>query len=229
MTLQTDRTTVKRLADRGRYQRHEIEAILDEAYLCHVGMVVDGSPMVIPTLHARLGDQLILHGSPASRLLRTATRAEICVTATLVDGFVLARSAFHHSLNFRSVVVIGQAEVVPEGEKAAALDALVDKMVPGRIPFLRPTNDKELRSTSVIRLAVSEASAKVRTGPPGDDEEDYDLPIWAGVVPVVTGYGAPLTDPAMRMALDVPAHVTNFRPAAVDGSVGSSRPGRTWS
>ena len=213
MSIQTERTTVKRLADRGRYEQDQIYAILDEAYLCHVGIVVDGTPIVTPTLHVRVGDHLVLHGSPASRMLRTASTQEICVTATLVDGFVLARSAFHHSINYRSVVVIGWAEVVPETDKAAALDALVDKMVPGRIPSLRPMSAKEVKATSVLRLSISEASAKVRTGPPGDDEEDYDLPIWAGVVPLVTSYGPPVTDPAMRMEIDIPAHVVDFRQA----------------
>lgn len=213
MTVQTDRTTVKRLADRGRYDRETIDAILDEAYVCHVGMVVDGSPVVIPTLHARVGDHLILHGSPASRMLRGATTQEICVTVTLVDGFVLARSAFHHSINYRSVVVLGQAEkVTDEADKAAALDALVEKLTPGRIPFLRAMSDKEVKGTSVIRLPLTEASAKMRSGPPGDDEEDYELPIWAGVVPLVTSYGAPITDPSMRMDVPIPDHVTNFRP-----------------
>jgi uncharacterized protein len=213
VSIQTERTTVKRLADRGRYEQDQIYAILDEAYLCHVGIVVDGTPIVTPTLHVRVGDHLVLHGSPASRMLRTASTQEICVTATLVDGFVLARSAFHHSINYRSVVVIGRAEVVPETDKAAALDALVDKMVPGRIPSLRPMSAEEMKATSVLRLSMSEASAKVRTGPPGDDEEDYDLPIWAGVVPLVTSYGPPVTDPAMRMEVDIPAHVVDFRQA----------------
>ena len=213
MTVQTDRTTVKRLADRGRYERETIDAILDEAYLCHVGVVVDGSPVVIPTLHARIGDHLILHGSPASRMLRSATTQEVCVTVTLIDGFVLARSAFHHSINYRSVVVLGQAEkVTAPDEKAAALDALVEKLAPGRIPSLRPMSEQEVRATTVIRLPITEASAKVRTGPPGDDEEDYELPIWAGVVPVVTSYGQPITDPSMRMEVPVPDHVTRFRP-----------------
>lgn len=212
MTVQTDRTTVKRLADRGRYERETIDAILDEAYLCHVGVVVDGSPVVIPTLHARLGDHLILHGSPASRMLRSATTQEVCVTVTLIDGFVLARSAFHHSINYRSVVVLGQAEkVTAADEKAAALDALVEKLAPGRIPSLRPMSEQEVRATTVIRLPITEASAKVRTGPPGDDEEDYELPIWAGVVPLVTTYGEPITDPSMRMDVPVPDHVTRFR------------------
>ena len=210
--LQSERTTVKRVPERGVYDRETIDAILDEAYLCHVGVIVDDVPIVLPTLHARVDDHLILHGSPAARMLRTAKTQEISVTVTLVDGFVLARSAFHHSMNYRSVMVIGQAEVVPAEEKAALLDALVERLTPGRIPFLRPMSDQEVKATSVLRLPLTEASAKVRTGPPGDDEEDYDLPIWAGVVPVETVYGDPVTDPAMRMDVEIPAHVTNFRP-----------------
>ena len=207
----SDRTTIKRLPERGVYDTESIYSILDEAYICHVGVNVDDVPVVIPTLHARIGDQLILHGSPASKMLRSAKTQEISVTVTLVDGFVLARSAFHHSMNYRSVVVFGRPEVVPDDEKAATLDALVEQLTPGRIPFLRPMSEQEVKSTLVLRLPLTEASAKIRTGPPGDDEEDYDLPIWAGVLPVATTYGEPITDPAMRMEVDVPAHVTKFR------------------
>ncbi len=210
--LQSDRTTVKRIPERGAYDRDTIYAILDEAYLCHVGVVVDDLPVVIPTLHARIDDHLILHGSPASRMLRTAKTQEISVTVTLVDGFVLARSALHHSMNYRSVMVFGQPEVVPDDEKAATLDALVEQLTPGRIPYLRTMTEKEVKATSILRLPLAEASAKVRTGPPGDDEEDYELPIWAGVVPVSTTYGEPETDPAMRMEVEIPDHVTSFRP-----------------
>ena len=211
--LQSDRTTVKRMAERGAYDRDTIYAILDEAYLCHVGVVVDDLPIVIPTLHARVGDDLILHGSPASRMLRTAKTQEISVTVTLVDGFVLARSALHHSMNYRSVMVFGQPEVVPDDEKAATLDALVEQLTPGRLPYLRAMTEKEVKATSILRLPLTEASAKIRTGPPGDDEEDYELPIWAGVVPVTSTYGEPETDPSMRMEVEIPEHVTTFRPA----------------
>ena len=211
MTLQSDRTTVKRMAERGAYDRDTVYSILDEAYLCHVGIVVDDLPIVIPTLHVRVGNDLILHGSPASRMLRTAKTKEICVTVTLVDGFVLARSALHHSMNYRSVTIVGQPEVVPEEEKANVLNRLVERMAPGRIPFLRPMIDKEVRATAVLRLPIEEASAKLRSGPPGDEEEDYELPIWAGVVPVTTTYGQPETDPAMRMEIDIPDHVKAFR------------------
>ncbi|MGI9613246.1 MAG: pyridoxamine 5'-phosphate oxidase family protein [Acidimicrobiales bacterium] len=209
--LQSERTTVKRLSERAAYDRDTIYAILDEAFVCHVGVVVDDVPIVIPTLHVRLGDDLILHGSPASRMLRNAKTQQISVTTTLVDGFVLARSALHHSMNYRSVVVVGQPEVVPAEEKASILDALVERLTPGRLPFLREMTEQEVKATSVLRMPLTEASAKVRTGPPGDDEEDYDLPIWAGVVPVQTVFGEPETDPAMRMDVAVPEHVKNFR------------------
>lgn len=209
--IQPDKTTIKRVPQRAEYDAETIYSILDEAYICNVGVVVDDHPIVIPTLHARIDDQLLLHGSPASRMLRTAKTSEICVSVTLVDGWVLARSAFHHSMNYRSVTIIGEPEVVPDEEKAELLDALVERLVPGRLPFLRPMNDKEVRATALLRLPITDAAAKVRTGPPGDDEEDYELPIWAGVVPVATTHGAPETDPAMRMDVDVPGHVRQFR------------------
>ncbi len=210
MSTQTERTTIKRMGERGEYERDTIDRILDEAVICHVGTVEDGMPMVIPTLIARIGDHIILHGSPASRMLRSAKMQEICVTVTLIDGYVLARSALHHSMNYRSVVILGTPEVVPAEEKAATLDALVEHLTPGRIPYLREMTDKEVKATAILRLSITEASAKVRTGPPGDDEEDYDLPIWAGVVPIKTAYGPPETDPAMRSEVPIPDHVTNF-------------------
>lgn len=210
--LRSERTEVKRLPARAAYDVDTIYGILDETYLCHVGVVVGDLPIVIPTLHARQGDHLLLHGSPASRMLRTAKTQEISVTATIVDGFVLARSALHHSMNYRSVTIVGQPTVVEPEEKAAVLDHLVECLTPGRLPYLRPMTEKEVKGTTVLRLAISEASAKIRTGHPVDDEEDYELPIWAGVVPVHTTYGPPETDPAMRMEVDVPDHVTQFRP-----------------
>lgn len=212
--LRSERTTVKRMAERAAYDADTVYAILDEAYLCHVGVIVDDLPIVIPTLHARIGDDLILHGSPASRMLRTAKTQEISVSVTLVDGFVLARSALHHSMNYRSVMVVGRPEPVADAEKAAVLDALIEKLTPGRLPYLRPMTEQEVRSTTVLRLPLTEASAKVRTGPPGDEPDDYDLPIWAGVVPVHSTYGPPETDPSMRMDVDVPDHVRSFRSGA---------------
>lgn len=210
---QSDRTTVKRLPDRGHYDRATIDAILDEAIMCHVGTVEDGLPMVIPTLHARDGDHLLIHGSAAARMLRTARTQQICVTVTLVDGFVLARSGMHHSMNYRSVVLLGQPELVEGDDKVRALDRIVEQLVPGRLDQLaaRPMTDKEIRATTVLRLPITEASAKVRTGPPSDDAEDYELPIWAGVLPITTTYGPAIPDPAMTHDLEVPANIADYR------------------
>ena len=195
-TLQTERTTVKRLAKRGVYDRETVYAILDEALICHAGFVVDGAPVVIPTIHWRQGDTLYFHGSAASRMLRSLRDGvEACVTVTLLDGLVIARSAFHHSMNYRSAVVFGTArEVTEREEKLRALDALVEHVVKGRSAETRPANEKELRQTMVLALPIEEASAKVRTGGPVDDEEDYALPYWAGVVPVRLAYGEPVAD-----------------------------------
>jgi len=182
----TPRTTLARLPARGSHDGATIAAILDEALFCHVGFVVDGQPYVIPTIHARVGDSLYVHGSAASRMLRTlAGGVPACVTASLIDGLVMARSAFHHSLNYRSVVVLGTARPVQEPEqKRAALRAIVEHVAPGRWEETRPPSEKETKQTLVLTLALDEASAKIRTGMPIDDEEDYALPCWAGVVPL---------------------------------------------
>ncbi len=184
--LRTDRTTVRRLPARASYDRALIHAILDEAPVCHVGFVVDGRPFVIPTLHVRVGDRLYMHGSPGSRMLKAmAGGVEVCVNVTMVDGLVLARSAFHHSMNYRSVVVFGVAQAVDDPEeKTRVLHALSEHLVPGRWRDVRGPAPGELKATSVLSLPIDEASAKVRTGPPLDDEEDYALPAWAGVVPL---------------------------------------------
>lgn len=196
----TDRTKVRRLANRGNYDRETIHAILDEALVCHVGFVVDGAPVVIPTIHWREGDRLYVHGSAASRMLRTLKDGvDACVTVTLVDGLVLARSAFHHSMNYRSVVVFGKAQVVEGAEKLRALDALVEHVVRGRSRELRPHKEIELKQTLVLALPLDEASAKIRTGGPVDDEEDYALPIWAGVVPLKLTAGEPVADRDVRV------------------------------
>jgi nitroimidazol reductase NimA-like FMN-containing flavoprotein (pyridoxamine 5'-phosphate oxidase superfamily) len=180
-----DRIRVKREPQRARYDRETIEAILDEALICHVGFEIDGQPYVIPTLHARVGDRLYLHGSAASRMLRhAAAGAPVCVTATLFDGLVLARSVFNHSVNYRSVVVFGVARLVEGGEKREALRALTEQLAPGRWDESRRPTDQELKATSILSLPLDEASAKVRTGGPEDEPEDVDLPYWAGVVPV---------------------------------------------
>jgi nitroimidazol reductase NimA-like FMN-containing flavoprotein (pyridoxamine 5'-phosphate oxidase superfamily) len=181
----TERTRVRRLPKRGAYEFETIHAILDEALICHVGFVVDGAPVVIPTIHWRDGVTLYFHGSAASRMLRSLKNGvDACVTVTLLDGLVLARSAFHHSMNYRSVVVFGKAREVQEDEKRHALDSLVEHVVRGRSREVRPPNEIELRQTLVLALPIEEASAKIRTGGPVDDEEDYALPVWAGVLPM---------------------------------------------
>ncbi len=192
----TSRTQVKRIPKRAVYDVGQIHAILDEAFLCHIGFVAEGTPYVIPTLYVRVGDQLYLHGSAASRMIRNATGVvEVCVTVTLVDGFVLARSAFHHSMNYRSVVLLGQARLVTDAdEKVGALHAFTNKIARDRWEEVRSPNQQELKATHVLALPITEASAKVRTGPPLDDEEDYEIPVWAGVVPLELTLGEPKQD-----------------------------------
>jgi nitroimidazol reductase NimA-like FMN-containing flavoprotein (pyridoxamine 5'-phosphate oxidase superfamily) len=192
----TLRTQVRRLPKRAVYDRERIHAILDEGFLCHVGFVADGLPVVIPTLYARDRETLLLHGSAAGRMLKTAASGvDVCVTVTLVDGFVLARSVFHHSMNYRSVVIFGRTEpVTDEAQKMDALRCFTDKMVHNRWSEARIPTGQELKATHVLALPIEEASAKVRTGPPLDDEEDYSLPIWAGVVPIETVLGEPADD-----------------------------------
>ena len=193
---QTERTKVRRLSSRGSYERETIYAILDEALICHVGFVVDGQPFVIPTIHWREGDTLYFHGSAASRMLRTLRGGvDACVTVTLLDGLVMARSAFHHSMNYRSVVVFGKArDVSDREEKLRALERLVEHIAPGRSAEVRAPNESELRQTLVLALPLEEASAKVRTGGPVDDADDYQLPVWAGVVPMRIVRGEPIVD-----------------------------------
>jgi nitroimidazol reductase NimA-like FMN-containing flavoprotein (pyridoxamine 5'-phosphate oxidase superfamily) len=187
---------VKRLAKRAVYDKKQIHSILDEGFVCHVGFAVDGQPYVIPTGYARVGDHIYIHGSAASRMLRTLEQGlEVCVTVTLVDGFVLARSAFHHSMNYRSVVVLGKARLVTDpDEKVTALRSFTNHVVPGRWDEVRQPTAQELKSTTVLALPLEEVSAKVRTGTPIDDEEDYALPIWAGVVPIRMTVAEPVSD-----------------------------------
>jgi uncharacterized protein len=210
-TLQTERTTVKRLAKRGNYDSATVHAILDEALICHVAFVVDGSPVVIPTIHARIGDTLYVHGSAASRMLRTLRQGvDTCVCVTLLDGLVIARSGFHHSMNYRSVVIFGKAtEVVVPEAKRLVLDAIVDHVAHGRSADARPPNEIELKQTLVLSLPIEEASAKIRTGGPIDDEEDYALPIWAGVLPLRIVPGEPIPDE--KVLAPIPDYVTNYR------------------
>ncbi len=207
----TDRTTVRRQSQRASYERELVDAVIDEALSCHVGFAIDGRPWVLPTIHARIDDVLYLHGAVANHMLRAISGGiEACVTITLVDALVLARSAFHHSMNYRSVMVFGRATIVDDpDEKWAALHALVEHVVPGRMAEARPPSDAELRKTSVLRLPISEASAKVRTGGPIDDPEDLALPVWAGQLPLTTAYGSAVPEP--DTSLTVPAYVTGYR------------------
>lgn len=209
----TERTVPTRSRDRARYDRETVHSILDQAYLCHLGFVRDGAPVVLPTLFGRVGEALYIHGSTGSRPLLAAGKADpglpVCLTVTHVDGLVLARSAFHHSLNYRSVVVHGTAyQVTDPEERRIALDALVDQVVPGRSADSRPANAKELAATAVIRLDLNEVSAKLRTGGPNDDPEDLSLPFWTGVVPVAPAYGTPVPAADLAAGIAVPDYVT---------------------
>ncbi len=206
----TDRTKVRRKADRANYDRGLVESIVDEALSCHVGFAIDGRPWVIPTIHARVADHLYVHGAVANHMLRSlAGGIEGCVTVTLIDGLVLARSQFHHSMNYRSALIFGRlTPVTDDDEKRAAMRALVEHVVPGRAAEARPPSASELRATLVLRLPITEASAKVRTGGPVDDEEDLALPIWAGQLPIGAAYGTPIADPGVSAG--TPAYVSGY-------------------
>jgi len=218
MSLQTapsPRTQVERLPERGHYDRETIYGILDQAFLCHVGFVVDGQPFVIPTGYGRSGDSLYIHGSGASRMLRNLSAGvPVCVTVTLLDGLVVARSLFHSSMNYRSVVILGQARLVTDpDEKLRALRAVSEQIFPGRWDDARQPTEQELKATSVLAVPLAEASAKIRTGPAKDDAEDYALPIWAGIVPLRVTAGAPEPDSALPsdVAARVPEYLREYR------------------
>jgi uncharacterized protein len=209
------RTTVKRHPERGAYDRDVIDPILDEALVCHVGFAIDGQPYVIPTIHARDGDVLYIHGSPGSRLLRNLRDGlDACVTVTLLDALVLARSVYNHSMNYRSVVVIGRArEVTGREEKLDAMRCVVEHVVPGRWDDARQPSDKEIKATTILALPLTEASAKIRTGPPTDDEEDLVLPVWAGLIPLALQPADPLPDDGVTSP--TPSYLTSYdRPRA---------------
>ncbi len=210
---QTERTRLRRLPKRGEFDRETIYSILDESFICHVGFLVDGQPYVIPTGFARIGDELYIHGSSASRMLRNlANGIDVCVTVTLIDGLVLARSAFHHSINYRSVVILGNAELVENAEeKDKALEAFTEHIIPGRWAEVRWPTKLELKATSVLKLPIEEASAKVRIGDPKEDEEDYAMDVWAGVIPLTVSSGEPIPDTKLRSGIEPPAHVVNFK------------------
>jgi nitroimidazol reductase NimA-like FMN-containing flavoprotein (pyridoxamine 5'-phosphate oxidase superfamily) len=207
----SERNTVKRVPNRGHYDRETIHQILDSGFLCHAGFVVEQQPFVIPTLYGRIDDQVYLHGSAASRMLKNlATGIPVCLTVTHVDGLVLARSAFHHSMNYRSAVLFGVAKPVTGNEKIIGLRAISDHVLKDRWQEARPPNEKELKGTTVLRVDVESASAKIRTGPPSDDEPDYELPIWAGVVPIEQKYASPIADDKLCDNISVPESVRNL-------------------
>lgn len=209
---QTERTTLKRLPKRGVYDRELVYNILDEGFICHVSFAVDGQPFVIPTGYARVHNQLFIHGSQVSRMLRTlSTGIDVCIAVTLVDGLVLARSAFHHSINYRSVVIFGHASMVEERQaKLGALRAFSEHVVPGRWDDVREPNEQELRATTVLSLPLEEVSAKVRTGPPLDDDEDYALDVWAGVIPLRLIADPPIDDPRLPENVAQPSYAVKY-------------------
>ena len=209
----TERTRVVREPHRGVYDRETIYKILDEGIVCHVGFSPDAQPFVIPTLYARVGDVIYFHGSAASRMLRgAAAGVSVCVTVTLTDGLVLARSVFNHSMNYRSVVALGKATLVDvPAEKLEALHAFTEKILPGRWKDARQPNEKELKATSILKLELTEVSAKIRSGPVLDDEEDYALPVWAGIVPLHLHAEAPLRDERCDPAIPTPAYAANYK------------------
>jgi uncharacterized protein len=212
-SIPTDRTRLVREPHRGAYDRETIDKILDEGVVCHIGFTIEGQPYVIPTMFARVGDALYFHGSAASRMLRGAGAGiAVCITVTLVDGFVLARSVFNHSMNYRSVVVLGKATLVDApAEKIEALRAFTEKILPGRWNDARQPSEKELKATSILRLPITEVSAKIRSGPAEDDAEDYTLQVWAGIIPMKLTAAAPIRDARCDAAIALPQYLVNFR------------------
>jgi nitroimidazol reductase NimA-like FMN-containing flavoprotein (pyridoxamine 5'-phosphate oxidase superfamily) len=209
----TERTTLKRSPRRGSFDRKTIYKILDEAFVCHVGFTIDQRPVVIPTAYARVGDDLLIHGSTVSRMFITLARqVDVCVTITLIDGLVLARSAFDHSMNYRSVMIFGKARVlIDRQDKVAALRAFTEQIIPRRWDEVRPPNVQELKATTVLMLPLQEVSAKIRTGAPIDNEQDYELDIWAGVIPLKLSAGEPIADDRLKEGISVPQSVLNYR------------------
>ena len=209
----TERSKVKRVAYRGDYDRDTIYPIIDEALICHVGFAVDGQPFVIPTIHARVKDSIILHGAPASRMLKHISAGNsVCITITHVDGLVLARSVFHHSMNYRSAVIFGRGYIIEdEAEYFEAAHAISEHLIPGRWEDARQPNLKEVRGTHFVKINIEEASAKIRTGPPGDEDEDYALPVWAGVIPMQTQFLAPEADPRLTEGIPQPDYIQDYQ------------------
>lgn len=224
LVQRTERTKLRRERDRGRFDRTTVYAILDATPMCHFGYVIDGKPAVTPTLHWRDGDMLYWHGAAASRALQASQNAEVCVTVTLFDGLVLARSGFLHSVNYRSVMVFGTAVAVTDTEaKLTHLQTLIDGLFPNRWDSLRPATSQELNATSVLSLPIEEASAKVRTGGPSDPEKDCEVPVWAGVVPIQQVVDAPIPDERLPVNIAAPPHVTEFSLRRSSGQLANAR------
>ena len=209
--IPTELTKVRRVHKRGSYDREVINAILDATPLCHVGYVIEGKPAVTPTLQWREGDHVYWHGSSASRALRKSEDLDVCLTVSLLDGLVLARSGFHHSANYRSAMIFGRATKVEDVKKAALLDNFVDHIYPGRSKILRPMTAKEIKATTVLSLPIDEASAKIRAEGVKDDEEDYALPIWAGIIPITQVLGTPQPDPKNLDGVEMPDHISKIQ------------------
>jgi nitroimidazol reductase NimA-like FMN-containing flavoprotein (pyridoxamine 5'-phosphate oxidase superfamily) len=208
MLSTTDRTRLRRSKERGSSDRNDLYEVLDQGLICHLGVVVDGCPMVVPTGYGRVGDTLYVHGSTGARSLRAATEGEVCVTVTHVDGIVLARSVFHHSMNYRSAIVYGRPRLVTdEEERLIGLRAVTEQIAPGQWDYARRPSRKELAATAVLALSLEEASVKMRRGAPSDDDEDYALPLWAGVLPLVTTWGEPVPDPVLTDGIGIPVHI----------------------
>lgn len=219
-SLKTARTTVRRLPDRGHYDRDEVHAVLDAGFICHVGFSVDGQPYVIPTSYWRKNNEVYFHGSAASRMLRTLSgKLPVCLTATHVDGLVLARSAFHHSVNYRSVMILGKASLVGDGEKFEAFKDFVDFVLPGRWPEIRWPDEQEMKATSILRLPIEEASVKIRKGDPKDDAPDLNMNVWAGVVPLYAVAGEPVPSQDLHAGIAPPAYAREYRARGV-GRIG---------
>lgn len=209
---QTAKNRVKRLPNRAVYDKEVIYKIIDQAIICHVGFVQESQPFVIPTLHARIEDSVLIHGAATSRLMKhAAVGNELCITITLVDGLVLARSAFHHSINYRSVVLFGQGSIINEREeKLRALRIFTDYLMPGRWADVRPPTETEMKATTIVSMPIELASAKMRQGPPGDDAEDYQLDVWAGIVPIRQHVDQPIADPLLKDGVEIPENVQRY-------------------
>ncbi len=206
-----DRNKVKRISNKGDYSKETINAIIDEGLFCHLGIIHDGRPVVIPTIHARMGENLVFHGSNASRLIKASKENDMCVTITLLDGLVMARSLFNSSMNYRSVVLFGKGEIIEDhDERMDAFKAITDHIAPGRWDDARQPNETELKQTAVLKMPMDSASAKVSAGPPEDEDEDYDLNYWAGVIPITQVYGSPENDPLLKEWINVPEYLKDY-------------------